>query len=198
MKLCLTRRPSIQVVGEAGNGSEALALAGTLLPDVVLMDIDMPMINGLAVTELLRRQLPDTKVLILSMHIDADYQERVTRAGAHGMVSKSAPPEVVIQAIEAVHAGRTYFPGAGGGALPESLERGPTMDLLSIREREVLAQIARGLLNKEIADRLGLSVRTVESHRERIMEKLGIHTVAGLTKFAVAKGLTPLAAEERP
>jgi two-component system, NarL family, nitrate/nitrite response regulator NarL len=193
---CLARVETIKVVGEAANGQEALRLAFELMPDVVLMDVDMPQMNGLTATELLSKQLPGVRVLIVSMHGESDLIMRVLQCGAQGFVLKQAPTEDLIKAIETVHGGGVYFsPDVARTALNRFVRgesNGTGTFPISNREREVLIAIANGLSNKEIASRLGVGVRTVETHRERIMRKLGIHTIAGLTRFALQKGLLPL------
>jgi two-component system nitrate/nitrite response regulator NarL len=200
LRSCLAPQEHLEVVGEASNGQEALALARQLLPDLVLMDLDMPQMSGLAVTETLARELPQIKVLILSMHDETDNISRVLQSGARGYVLKEAPTEELVKAIETVNSGEAFFsPEFARVALNQFVqghEDGPQANVLTDREREVLIHIAGGLLNKEIASVLGVGVRTVETHRERIMRKLKIHSVAGLTKFAIAKGLVTL--QEQP
>lgn len=185
----------IQVVGEAADGQEANRKYRELLPDIVLMDYDMPTMNGLAATEALRREYPEAKVLILSMHRNSEYVLRIIESGARGYVLKEAPPEELVQAIQAVNAGQAFFsPDVARVALNQYVRGSEDQDtrLITPREREVLILIAEGLSNKEIATRLDVGVRTIETHRERIMRKLGIHTVAGLTKYAITKGLVLL------
>ncbi len=193
---CLARHEHLQIVAEAADGREAIAKARQVMPQVVLMDIDMPHMNGLAVTELLRKELPEIKVLILSMHSNTDYVLRIIQSGARGYILKEAPTEELVRAIEAVNAGEAFFSPEVAHAALNQFVRGvtnPSNDqTLTSREREVLVQIAEGLSNKEIATRLGVGVRTVETHRERIMRKLDIHSVAGLTKFAISHGLVSL------
>ncbi|MGO8678541.1 MAG: response regulator [Limisphaerales bacterium] len=192
---CLARSPNLQVVGEAGDGEAALGKARELAPDIVLMDVELPRMDGLAVTEVLRRERPGVKVLILSMHSDAQCVMRILKAGARGYVLKGASPEELVQAIERVEAGETVFsPEVARLALNQLVEGGAeeAAGELTAREREVLVQIAGGLSNKEIAARLNLGVRTVETHRERIMHKLNIHSIAGLTKYAIGRGWVPL------
>ena len=196
LQSCLAKQPRLKVVGEAVDGEDALHKTRQLSPDVVLMDISMPGMNGLAVTEVLRKEAPQVKVLVLSVHSNKDYIFRVIQAGAHGYVSKEAPPDELLRAIETVHAGEPFFSEEiAKAALSEFVNSGGKKEpfsQLTSREREVLVLIAEGKSNKEIADKLGIGVRTIETHRERIMRRLNIHSVAGLTKYAIANGLIPL------
>ena len=202
LQTCLARQGHLRIVGEAADGDEALRKARELSPDVVLMDISMPGMNGLAVTEVLRKEAPEIKVLVLSVHTNKDYIFRVIQAGAHGYVSKEAPPEELIRAIESVSEGEPHFSeDIARAALNEFVSSGGKKEpftQLTSREREVLVLIAEGQSNKEIADRLGIGVRTIETHRERIMRRLGIHSVAGLTKYAIANGLISLESGSAP
>jgi DNA-binding NarL/FixJ family response regulator len=192
--LCLARQPNLKIVGDAGDGQEALRKARELLPDVILMDIEMPRMNGLAVTELLRQELPQINVLIVSMHSSAEYVLRIVRSGARGCLFKDASPGELVKAIETVAAGETFFSGDVARGVLNQLVRQtrqwPALARMSNRERQVCAGIADGLSNKEIAQDLAIGVRTVETYRVSLMRKLDIHTVAGLTQFAVATGLT--------
>jgi DNA-binding NarL/FixJ family response regulator len=197
---CLARHENLLIVGEAAEGEEALRKARELSPDVVLLDIDMPQMSGLAATELLRKDLPHVKVLILSMHSSSEFVLRIIQAGARGYVLKEANPDDLARAIEGVHAGEVFFsPEVARVALNQFVRRDAEGDdsprQLTSREREVLIAIAEGLSNKEIACRLGVGVRTVETHRERIMRKLNIHSVAKLTRYALSKGLVMLREE---
>ena len=202
LQSCLSRQDRLRIVGEAANGDEALEKALELKPDVVLMDISMPRRDGLAVTQALRKAAPQIKVLILSVHSNKEYIFRIIQSGAQGYISKEAPPEDLLRAIEAVHQGTAFFsPEVAQAALSQLISNGGKKDpfaMLTGREREVLALIAEGQSNKEIAMRLGIGVRTIETHRERIMRRLDIHSVAGLTKFSIANGLVPLEGQAEP
>ena len=193
---CLAKYSNLAVVGEAADGPDAIRQARLLAPDVILMDMEMPQMDGISVTQTLRKELPRTKVLILSMHRHSDSVLRILQSGAVGYVLKDSPVEELVRAVETVHAGETYYsPEIARIALNQFVTgpgEGPSPMHLTNREREVLINIADGLSNKEIATRLGVGVRTVETHRERIMRKLNIHSIAGLTKFAIAKGLISL------
>ena len=199
LSACLARHEHLLIVGEAADGQEAVAKARKLSPDIVLMDVDMPNMNGLTATDILRKELPRVRVLILSMHSHSDYVLRMLQSGARGYVLKNASPDELVKAIETVHAGESYFsPDVARVALNQFVRgpgEGPQVSHISKREREVLIAIAEGLSNKEIACRLNVGVRTVETHRERIMRKLNIHSVAGLTRFALARELLLLPRE---
>jgi len=194
----LCAQPEFEVVGDAPNGHEALRKAKLTLPDVVLLDINMPHVNGLEAMVNLRRQVPKAKILVLTMHNTKEYINQVVRCGARGYLLKDSAPAELVAAIKAVHSGEVHFSPSVSKILVEEMadgDRKPTAPLpppLTDREREVLSLIAEGLLNKQIADRLGIGVRTIETHRERIMRKLDIHTVAGLTKYAIARGMTTM------
>ena len=199
IKSHLCAQPDFEVVGDAANGQEALRKAKLTLPDVILMDINMPHVNGLEAMASLRRQVPKAKILILTMHDSREYIAQVVRSGARGYLLKDSAPAELVAAIKAVHAGEVYFSPSISRVLLEEITDSngrhngvPARQTLTEREREVLSLISEGLLNKQIADRLGIGVRTIETHRERIMRKLDIHTVAGLTKYAIARGMTTM------
>ncbi len=196
LQSCLARQDRLRIVGEASDGDEALGKTRELDPDIVLMDIDLPRMNGLAVTELLRKEQPRVKVLVLSVHTNKEFIFRIIQAGAHGYISKGAPPDELVRAIESVCDGEAFFsPEIARAALNQFVSNGGKQEpfvQLTVREREVLALIAEGRSNKEVASRLGIGVRTIETHRERIMRKLKIHTIAGLTRFAILNGISSL------
>ena len=189
-------RAGFEVVGEASNGTEVLPLAERVQPDVAVLDISMPGETGLQAAAKLRQALPHIRVLILSMYDNSEYVLESVRAGAHGYLLKDGAAQELANAIRAVRDGEAYFSPAVAARLSAAVrgdiereQRRSNLDLLTGREREVLAGIAKGLTNKEIASELGISHRTVETHRESLMKKLGIRTVAGLTKFSLEAGL---------
>lgn len=194
----LEAAPGISVVAEAGTGTEALAQVRAHEPDVALLDITMPEKSGIEVAAALRSLAPSVAVLMLSMHDEGEYVLEAFRVGARGYVLKDATPAEMRDAVRAVHAGKTFFSPAVAARLTEGLRharererRQAAFEQLTGREREVLTGIAEGQTNKEIAARLGISPRTVESHRERLMRKLGIRTVAGLTKLVLEHQTPP-------
>lgn len=197
LKAHLANQPDVQVVEEAGDGLEALRKASATQPDVILLDLTMPHMNGLETIARLRKKLPQAKILVLTMHDNREYITQSIRLGARGYLRKDTSPAELVRAIKAVYAGELFLDSAASRVLADELQRGtkpgaPEPPLLSDRERQVLVLIAEGLSNKEVADRLGIGVRTAETHRERLMRKLNIRTVAGLTRFAIARGMVPL------
>jgi DNA-binding NarL/FixJ family response regulator len=190
----LESESGFEVVGEAANGAEVLALAATLQPDVVVLDISMPGASGLKLAAQLRDSTPEPRVLILSMHDNAEYVLESVRAGANGYLLKDTAATELRSAIRAICRGESYFSPPIAGRLRDALRGEPTtpagsLDQLTAREREVLLGVVRGQTNKEIATDLGISHRTVETHRESLMKKLQIRTVAELTRFALAAGI---------
>jgi two-component system response regulator NreC len=190
-KMILAAQPDMEIVGEAGNGREALELAGQLQPDVAVMDVAMPELNGIEATRRLADISPRTRVLALSMHKDSVYVREILRAGARGYLLKDSISSDLLAAVRAVARGEGYLSPGVSDAVLNDYRRHVTdpIDLLSSREREVLQMIAEGKTNKEIATVLNLSVYTVDAHRGRIMEKLNLHSATDLVRFAVRAGL---------
>ena len=177
--------PEIDIVGEAANGQQALSAAETLRPDLALVDVGLPDINGIELTEALAQRRPDLRVLILSMYDSQGYVMSAMRAGARGYVLKDAPSAEIIAAIRAVAAGGVYFSSALTAALATQPD---DTAILTEREREVVILVAQGDSNKRIAQKLDVSVRTVETHRLNLRRKLGIETAAGLASYALKRG----------
>jgi two-component system response regulator NreC len=190
-RMILAAQPDMEIVGEAGNGREAVELAGELKPDVVVMDVAMPELNGIEATRRIMDNVPRTRVLALSMYKDSVYVREILRAGARGFLLKDAIDRDLLAAVRAVARGEGYLSPSVSEAVLSDYRRHVTdpLDLLSSREREVLQMIAEGKTNKDIATTLNLSVYTVDAHRGRIMEKLNLHSVGELVRFAVRKGL---------
>lgn len=194
LRKLLESMPNITVVGEAGDGLALLALADELQPHVVLMDIAMPGLNGIDATARLTRAWPDVRVLILSMHQNEEYVRRALRYGAAAYLLKDAAPMELDQAIVAVLRGETYLsPAVSRGVVSDYVHRLRNEDqpsqVLTPRQREVLQLIAEGFSTKEIARRLELSVKTVDTHRSQLMKQLDIHDVASLVRYAMKVGL---------
>jgi DNA-binding NarL/FixJ family response regulator len=187
----LEAQSDMEIVGEASNGREALETATKLSPDVVVMDVAMPELNGIEATRRMGEAAPRTRVLALSMHKDSVYVREILRAGARGYLLKDAVDEDLIAAVRAVARGEGYLsPGVADAVLTDYRQHvTDPIDLLTSREREVLQLIAEGKTNKEIATLLNLSVYTVDAHRGRIMEKLNLHSINELVRFAVRNGL---------
>lgn len=186
----------LEIVGEASGGKEAVSKARALSPDIVLMDISLPGISGVAATKLLRKAAPRARVLVLTAYNKREYVTEVMRAGARGYLLKDGSPDDLIRAIEAVNDGKTYFSSAVFQAVARddagtASERGKPA-ALSANELRVLALIAEGATSKDVARQMGVGLRTVETYRERMMRKLDIHSVAGLTKFALSAGIIRL------
>jgi DNA-binding NarL/FixJ family response regulator len=187
----LEAQQDIEIVGEASDGREAVALVEQLKPDVVVMDVAMPGLNGIEATRRISEVSPRTRVLALSMHKDGVYVREILRAGARGYLLKDAFDADLIAAVRAVARGEGYIaPAVADSVLADYRQQvSDPIDLLTSREREVLQLIAEGKTNKEIAAHLNLSVYTVDAHRGRIMEKLNLHSTGELVRFALRKGL---------
>jgi len=187
---------AFRVVGEAADGAEAVELTARLRPDVVVMDISMPVLNGIAATRRIVAADKKARVVALSMHSEKRYVLEALRAGARGYLLKESAFEELAAAVRSVCAGKTYLdPSVASSVVESCLASGlsePRYSPLSDREKEVLQLIAEGKSTKQLALLLKVSVKTVETHRNRLMEKLGIHSVAGLTKYALREGLTTL------
>lgn len=194
LKSLINAQPDMSVVGETDNGRTAWVEAKALRPDVVVMDISMPELNGAKATELLKRDCPDTKVLALTVHSDQGYLHQLLKAGASGYVLKQAAPHELIGAIRAVAAGSTYLDPTiasrvvDGYVYKQSAKAGTPHRELSEREADVLRFIALGYSNKEIAARLELSVKTVETYKVRSMEKLNFHSRTEIVRYALLQG----------
>lgn len=198
LHLLLDARTDIEVIGEATNGRQAVALAREHCPDVAVLDISMPDLDGLQAATLIRAECPETQVLILTMHESDAYFFRALEAGAAGYVLKKAASEDLIKAVRAVARGEAFFyPSMARKLLDGYLRHGTTEMLagppgyeeLSDREREVMFLLVRGLSNQEIADQLVISPSTVQSHRTRILQKLGVETTVDLVRYAIRHGL---------
>lgn len=184
----------VEVVGEVTSGTEVLPAVAALSPDVVLMDISMQGMNGLEATRRLGDDHPDTRVIMVSMHASEDYVARALRAGARGYLTKASAAQELERALRAVMAGDQYIDShISRAALEAYLKRlgddDQEKDLLTARQREILQLIAESLGTKEIAYRLGVSTKTVETHRKQLMERLNIHDVAGLVRYAIRTGV---------
>jgi len=190
LKLILSAHADMEVVGEAANGREAVDMAGKLRPDVVLMDVQMPELNGIDAAKQMVAANSRIRILALSMHKEAVYVREILKAGARGYILKDAIDTELLNAIRSVAQGNGYISPAVAGALDEKkADPNNPVDTLSPREREVLLLIADGKTNKEIATKLNLSVYTVDSHRGKIMEKLNLHSAGELVRFAIKNGL---------
>jgi DNA-binding NarL/FixJ family response regulator len=190
-RMILSAHADLEIVGEAGNGREAVELAAALRPDVVVMDVTMPELNGIEATRRLTAENPHIRVVALSMHKDSVYVREILRAGARGYLLKDSVADDLVAAVRAVASGEGYLSPAVSNAVLDDYRKHVTnpIDLLSSREREVLQMLAEGKTNKEIAVTLNLSVYTVDAHRGRIMEKLNVHSINELVRFAVRNGL---------
>ena len=197
LRVLLEAEPDIIVIGEAGTGREAVQLTKKFLPDVVVMDIAMPSLNGLEATRQITREVPTAKLLVLSSYNDDEYVHQVAGAGATGYLLKQTAATDLIKAVRETRKGNAFFSPAVSKQLVEryreAVLNGTPLkehkDQLTSREAEVLQLIAEGKANKQIADVLCISIKTVEKHRQQVMNKLNIHDIAGLTRYAISRGV---------
>lgn len=198
LRSLLSGQPGMSVVGEAENGRQAVQMARELKPDLVIMDVSMPDLNGIDATSQIRGLDPPARVIALSMYSDRRFVHQMFKAGAAGYLLKDCAAEELARAVRTVMDGQAYLSPAIAGVVVGELVRGlttegvPGFSALTAREREVLQLIAEGRSTKEIACRLSVSVKTVETHRRQVMEKLQVNSVADLTKYAIREGLTSL------
>ena len=194
IKLLVNNQPDMEVVAEAGDGATALEIAGDLHPDMVVMDISMPEMNGLLATKRLRRMCPNVKILTLTRHTDDGYLQQLIKAGVNGYVLKQSAPSELINAIRAVNDGKSYIDPAlatkvmGGFVGRSASLRGESGNEVTDREMEVLRLIAWGYSNKEIASQLDISVKTVEAHKTNTMRKLGMASRIDIVRYAILRG----------
>lgn len=194
----LAKEPDMEVVAEAENGREVVQLVKELRPDVVIMDVNMPDLNGIEATRQVLAAFPETKIIALSMHADRRFVVNMLKAGSSGYLLKDCAFEELAAAIRLVMANKTYLsPGVSNIVIQDyvqglSAPRSSAFTMLTPREREVLQLMAEGKPTGQIAEQLHISVKTVETHRQQIMHKLGIHSIAELTKYAIREGLTSL------
>jgi DNA-binding NarL/FixJ family response regulator len=197
LRLLIETQGDIKIVGEAKTGCEAIQMASDLHPEIVIMDIAMPLMNGIQATQRILKNYPITKVLILSAHSDPQYVEAVLMAGAMGYLIKQASFEILVKAIRELHRGKTFFSPSIAKYLKDEYRKSPDgiglhrkkEGQLTSRERELLKFIVDGNRNKRIASELGISTKTVEKHRQHLMKKMHIHDIAGLTRFALGAGI---------
>jgi len=202
IRALLERCEDVEIVGEATEGMEAIEKVLQLAPQVVLMDIAMPVMGGLEATRRIQKESPNTKVLVLTQYEDSEYILSLLRAGAKGYISKTAIASELISAIRTVHQGESYlYPSATTTLIEEYLTRvggeKNEYERLTDREREILQLVAEGRTNREIADRLFISIKTVLRHRTNVMEKLGFHNRTELIKYAISKGLIEMPRKEK-
>ena len=196
LRKVLEERSEWEVVAEAADGREAVRLAEQFRPDVAILDVAMPLLNGIEATRQIKRRLPDTRVLVLSMHADEAYVTQILQAGATGYLLKDSADVDLLQAVEEAANGRSFFSPAIARAMLDDYRRqatdkgtGNRYELLSEREREIFQLIAEAKTNKEIAALLSVSPSTVETHRAHIMEKLDVHSAAEIVLYAVRRGV---------
>lgn len=196
LRSLLELRSDFQVIGEAETGKEVVELAQALQPDIVVMDVAMPILNGIEATRQIRLLAPKCKILILSAHSDDEYVEQLLEMGANGYLVKQNSGQVLVQAIREVMSGKSFFSSSIASRIRQQAEqarmRGEKESKrrpLTLRETEVLQMVAEGMANKQIASELSISIKTVEKHRQQLMDKLNIHQTAGLTRYAIDSGI---------
>jgi DNA-binding NarL/FixJ family response regulator len=197
LRLLVEADGNIKIVGEAKTGREAVQMARELRPKVIVMDIAMPLLNGIEATRQILKDFPSMKILILSAHSDPEYIEQVVKAGASGYLVKQSSGDILAKAIHELHQGKMFFTPAIAKQLNSEFQKSTdgiglskkSSHRLTSREVELLQLIAEGHPNKQIASELHISIKTVEKHRQHLMEKLNIHDIAGLTRFAIAAGI---------
>ena len=198
LRILLEKEPDIEVIGEAEDGHSTVELARKLKPQIVVMDITMPDLNGIEATYEITKEIPGVKVLALSMHVDKRFVEKMLKAGATGYLPKDCAYEELVRAVHTVASNETYLsPTIADMVRRDYLRQGPKADtsvfsVLTLREREVLQFMAEGKTTKAIASHLEVSVKTIETHRQHVMQKLNLHSLAELTKYAIREGLTSL------
>ena len=196
LQFLLEAEPGLRVVGQATDGHEAVEMAARLKPDIAIMDIGLPSLNGLEATRHILQAVPSCRVLVLSAHSDDAYLEQSLAMGASGYLVKQSSTGLLVKAIREIAGGSTFFktsPGLNGDAIVSGQKKNNgapgLLGVLTAREREVLQLVAEGKANKQTADILRISIKTVEKHRQHLMEKLGIHDTAGLTRYAISSGI---------
>jgi DNA-binding NarL/FixJ family response regulator len=204
LRILIEADHDIKVVGEAKTGREAILMTKQLGPNVVVMDIAMPTLNGIQATKQILSESPKTKILILSAHADPEYVDQVMALGVVGYLTKQTSAEMVARAVREVHSGGTFFSPSVAKHLRDHYQKGiphhrtykKNNTNLTSREAELLQLIAEGRVNKQIASELNISIKTVEKHRQHLMEKLNIHEIAGLTRYAIAAGVIESSVQE--
>ncbi len=197
LRILIEADGDIKIVGEAKTGREAVTMTRQFRPDVVVMDVAMPLLNGIQATQQILSVAPKTKILILSAHADPEYVDQLMALGVVGYLTKQTSAEMVARAVREVHSGGTFFSSSVAKHLRDHYQKSTPLGLgmkrnnvrLTSRENELLQLIAEGHVNKKIASDLKISIKTVEKHRQHLMEKLNIHEIAGLTRYAIAAGV---------
>jgi len=193
LKSLLNQNSDIQAIGEAENGKDAIALCKNLKPNIVLMDLDMPILNGIEATKIIKKDFPQSRVIILSMFPDHEYVKSALNAGAKGFLVKDTAADDLIQAVRVVNDGKVFFSPSISQVIVESMYTADDSrlkeEVLTSREKEILQLVAEGKPSKQISELLFISKSTVNKHRENIMKKLNIHDIVGLIRYAIKKGI---------